>query len=257
MRAGQKIIINRRLLHVCLFIYTSMYFIYLFIKRIYHSMKIRCLSQLLGVSLTTITLFPFINVSAQSLAITDPPEGKVFIQDIVYGGTGCPHGTVGTSIAPSGLNFGLSFDQYIAGLGDGYNRADKRKHCELRVNLHVPNGYSYAIADIIYRGYAELDYGITGTLQSKYHFQGELLEAGFSKTVRGQVDEDFVYEDTLDLESFVWSECGASAPVVLNTQIRLRNTPAAGPSAGGTIGVDSVEGKLTQEYGLVWRKCNQ
>lgn len=220
-------------------------------------MEKKYLSRLFRAPLCALAFLPIAVTSAQTIDLNDPPEGSVYIEDIVYGGTGCPNGTVGTSIAPSGLNFGVSFDQYIAGMGEGYTRADKRKHCELRINLRVPSGYSYAIADIIYRGYAELDKGIIGTLKSRYRFQGELLEAGFSKTVRGQVDKDFAYEDTLDLESFVWSECGATAPVVLNTQIRLRSTPVAGPEAGGTIGVDSVEGKLTQEYGLVWRRCGE
>ncbi|WP_163832820.1 DUF4360 domain-containing protein [Spartinivicinus ruber] len=221
-------------------------------------MEKKYLARLFGASICAIALLPMVSVSANpTIALEDPPENSVYIEDIVYGGTGCPNGTVGTSIAPSGLNFGVSFDQYIAGIGEDYTRADKRKYCELRINLHVPSGYSYAIADIIYRGYAELDKGIVGTLKSRYRFQGELLEAGFAKTIRGQVDKDFAYEDTLDLESYVWSDCGATAPVVLNTQIRLNSTPVAAPNAGGTIGVDSVEGKLTQEYGLVWRRCGE
>ncbi|MBU2704860.1 DUF4360 domain-containing protein [Zooshikella marina] len=184
-----------------------------------------------------------------------PPEGSVYIEDIVYGGTGCPQDSVGISIATNGLNFGVSFDQYIAGIGDGFSRADQRKSCDLRVNLKVPAGYAYTVVDLTYRGYAEMDRGIFASMSSTYHFQGEALEAGFVKNMRGPIEKDFTYTDSLDLESFVWSSCGATAPLVLQTRMKLKKARFTPPESGGTIGVDSVEGKLTHEYGLLWKKC--
>ncbi|MDE1461975.1 DUF4360 domain-containing protein [Spartinivicinus poritis] len=200
-------------------------------------------------------------VAGQSAQATDfeyvtPPEGQVKVKGIIYGGSGCPQNSIATSVAKSGLNFGISFDNYVAGIGDGFARHDKRKNCELRVELAVPSGYSYSIVDANYRGYADLDSGINGTFVSRYHFQGELSEATLNRSVRGPINRDFTVSDSLDVESFVWSDCGATAPVVLTTQLNLKKTHTAGSNAEGVVGLDSVEGKLTHRYGLKWKRCN-
>lgn len=186
---------------------------------------------------------------------TAPPDGVVKINKIIYGGSGCPQNSVSSSIADNGLNFGVSFDNYIAGIGNGFTRHDKRKNCELRVELTVPSGYSYTIVDVNYRGYADLDYGINGTFKTRYHFQGETDLAELTRSVRGSIDHDFIVSDSLDFESFVWSECGTTAPVVLTTQHNLKKTHNASSYAEGVIGMDSVESKLTHQYGLKWKHC--
>ncbi|MGI0119389.1 DUF4360 domain-containing protein [Zooshikella sp. RANM57] len=206
-------------------------------------------------SLLVAVAFSTAIAQAQTDPVT-PPHGQVYVKDITYGGSGCPQGSVGVSVADSGLNFGVSFDEYIAGIGPDFSRADKRKNCDLRVNLHVPSGYSYTIADVNYRGYADLDRGIIGKFKTNYRFQGERLEAGFVQSTRGPVSEDILVSDSLDLEAFVWSACGATAPVVLQTKLQLAKTRMAASDAGGVLGVDSIEGKLTHEYSLVWRRCS-
>lgn len=196
-------------------------------------------------------------VHASTIAeYVSPPEGQVKVKSIVYGGSGCPQNTVATSVAKTGLNFGISFDDYVAGIGSGFARHDKRKNCELRIELSAPSGYSYSIVDVNYRGYADLDSGINGTFVSRYHFQGEKDHGELTRSVRGRINRDFTVSDSLDVESFVWSQCGATAPVVLTTQLKLKKTHTAGAGAEGVVGIDSVESKLTHQYGLKWKRCS-
>lgn len=177
----------------------------------------------------------------------------VTIRSITHNGSGCPIGSVAQNIAPDNKAFTLTFSDYIAEVGPGIDLRESRKNCQLTVDLQFPQGYQYAIASFDYRGYASLDRGVEGTQKSSYYFQGMGQTGSFQSTFRGVMDKDFQFRDSVALESVVWSPCGASRALNINTQVRLSNRSNA--NGRGLMTIDSIDGAVVHKYGLMWRRC--
>lgn len=71
-------------------------------------------------------------------------------------------------------------------------------------------------------------------------------QASFS----GPVSKDYTVTSNLDVTSTVWSPCGASTALNVNSQVRL-----TGSSGSGLITDDSIDGKVTFVVGVQWQTC--
>ncbi len=61
----------------------------------------------------------------------------------------------------------------IVGLiGNAVATSKQRKNCQLTLELQYPGGFQYSILSADYRGYANIEKGVTGTLKSTYYFAG-------------------------------------------------------------------------------------
>jgi hypothetical protein len=180
-----------------------------------------------------------------------PDPNQVHIQSIAYAGSGCPAGTVSESVAPDAKAFTLLFDSYVAEAGPGVSLAAGRKNCQIAVDLRFPQGWSYTIFDVDYRGYVQLDRGATGLQKSSYYFQGQSLGPSLQSTFTGPVDKDYHFRDSLGVDAVVYSPCGMSRALNLNTQVRV--TARGGSRALMTT--DSIDGQLSHVYGIRWKRC--
>ena len=178
---------------------------------------------------------------------------SVSIRSINYAGSGCPAGSVAEDISPDYQAFTLMFDSYIAEAGPGVSFREGRKNCNINLSLDFPQGWSFAIMDVDYRGYVYLDRNVTGSQTSRYHFQGDRRTATLQSTYRGPIDQDYHIRDTLGLQSVVWSPCGASRSLNINTAISLNNR--RNRNGGGLMTTDTIDGQLTHVYNIKWRRC--
>ncbi len=184
-------------------------------------------------------------------AFADAPD-YVEIKSIVYAGSGCPAGSVAENLSPDKQAFTLLFDEYIAEVGPGVSAREKRKNCQINVVLDFPGGWTFAIADIDYRGYASLQRGVTGVQQASYYFQGESKTGVLSTTMRGPLDKDYQIRDSLALTALVWAPCGAKRALNINSQIRLESNSR---NATGLLTTDSIDGSVKTIYNLHWKRC--
>jgi len=177
----------------------------------------------------------------------------VTIRSITHNGSGCPIGSVAQNIASDNKAFTLTFSDYIAEVGPDVSLKESRKNCQLTIDLQFPQGYQFAVATFDYRGYASLDRGVEGTQKSSYYFQGMGKTGSFSTTYRGVKDGDFQFRDTVPMESVIWSPCGASRALNINTQVRVSNR--SNSRGRGLMTIDSIDGAVVHKYGLMWRRC--
>ncbi|KAJ3226389.1 hypothetical protein HK099_004967 [Clydaea vesicula] len=180
-----------------------------------------------------------------------PPIGSVTIGKISYGGTGCPAGTVSENLNSDSTAITLLFDSYIASAGPNVPITENRKNCQINVQLNVPQGWRYSLATIDYRGFVQVDKGVTAQQKASYYFQGFTETASKITNFDYRNNGDYTLRDTFGLTTLVWSQCNAKANVNINSQIRL--TAPAGKK--GLITTDSVDAKVTQIYGIQWKKC--
>ncbi|KAI8910902.1 hypothetical protein EDD86DRAFT_128463 [Gorgonomyces haynaldii] len=187
--------------------------------------------------------------ASSALAAAAPPG--VYIKSVTYGGTGCPQGSVGSLFSDDKTSLTLLFDSYVASAGPNVPITESRKNCQLAADIKVPQGWSYSVAKVDYRGFVNLPAKGTATQSSTYYFQASSQQYTASTNYAGPVNKDYLTSDTVPFQSLIWSDCKATVPVNINTKIKL--TVPTGTQ--GLITTDSIDAKVTQIYGLTWKNC--
>lgn len=82
------------------------------------------------------------------------------------------------------FRFTLIFDQFVASIGPGVAVTENRKNCQLNVDLQYPGGFQYSILSTTYRGYVDVDKGVTARQQATYYFSGRKHLSDSVKTSR-------------------------------------------------------------------------
>jgi len=183
---------------------------------------------------------------------TGPPPNQVTIGKITYGGTGCPQGTVGSFVAADRQTFTLIFDNFVASIGPGVAITENRKNCQLNLELNYPGGFQYSILSTMYRGYVDVDKGVTARQQATYYFSGETAQISSGTNMVGPKSGDYAITDSLPLTSTIWSPCGVTTALNINSQVRLTSSKS---SASGVITDDSIDGKIAFQVGVQWQAC--
>lgn len=206
------------------------------------------------ISPATITAIMLATSAHGALAADSPNPDQVYIKRITYSGSGCPSGSVASNLSNDAKAFTLLFDSYLAEAGPGIPNGMANSRCRIVVDLKVPQGWSYTLFTVDYRGYMSLDPGVVATQNSSYWFQSTPDDVlALSSDYYGPVDKDYFISDTVDIDELVWSPCGKSRALNLETKIKVSNDSA--PDNSGFITVDSIDGELAHIYGIKWIKC--
>jgi hypothetical protein len=193
----------------------------------------------------------------------EPDPSTVYITTMSYGGSGCPQGSVGQSMSSDRDEFTLIFDQLVASSGPGVPAAESRKSCEVTLNLHAPDGWSFAIVGVEARGYVQAPAGVTATARISYEYDTNVPKpqhaTEFSAKVDGPVAKDYLLESSTPRLQIDWSKCDGVNVLQLRSSVQL--TGPLGQSAQITI--DSLDGEISQGeevsrqgYRLVWKRCD-
>lgn len=191
-------------------------------------------------------------ISGQAAATED----KFYIKSVVFLGSGCTAADSALDLSPAGdpkpEQFTLFFANYIVTQGKGTGPADWRKNCNINVNLHVPHGWRFSIAQVHYQGHAYLPKYVSGTQTSTYQFVFFSNRVRLSSTFWGPLlDKDYEFTDNLPFTSLVWSPCGIDVPLNIATQIYL-----SGPrQIDASLTTDQIDGRVSQVYKFIWQPC--
>ena len=195
-------------------------------------------------------------VSASPMPQPPPPVdlSKVYINGVTYAGSGCPANSVAISKSDNWAEITLAFDQYVASIGPGIPITQNRKNCNLNINLHYPEGLQFAVYETDYTGFAQLESKVRATHQSDYWFAGFANQkATLRSTWVGPFTNTYSFTDTLTHEATVFSPCGASTTLNINTQLYLDNSQ--NHQGSGQITTETIDHKVTTTLGLEWTPC--
>jgi hypothetical protein len=187
---------------------------------------------------------------------TPPPDDKVVVDVVSVNGSGCPAGTASVTVAPDNTAFTISYSTYLAQVGVGAKPTDMRKNCQISLNVHVPSGFTYAITEADYRGYANLAKGATALERANYYFQGQRPTAFVEHPLAGPMDDDWEFYDTADLASLSWAPCGEERFLNINTELRANGGTSDLKHTTSFIEMDSVDGNIVTEYHFSWMQCH-
>ncbi|PUU74603.1 hypothetical protein B9Z19DRAFT_1068074 [Tuber borchii] len=187
-----------------------------------------------------------------------PDDDQVIVTGVTYAGSGCKAGTAHISNSPDWSTFTIIFDDFNPTIGPGSKISDQVKNCNLNFQANYPPGYQYAIYKTDYTGYALLDAGVTVKQTSSYWFAGFVSDRPtFQSTWYGPYNNQYHFTDTL--QSALYSPCGNSTSLNINTQIFMTSS---NPKAHGSINPPSeldtllATSKIQHAYYVNWRRCN-
>ncbi|MEV5282593.1 DUF4360 domain-containing protein [Streptomyces sp. NPDC051993] len=186
--------------------------------------------------------------------IVAPPD-KIVIEVATVNGSGCPIGTAAVAVSPDNTAFTVTYSQYLAQVGVGSKATDFRKNCQLNLIVHVPSGFTYAVASADYRGYAHLERGATATQKASYYFQGSPDTASRSHPFNGPLDNDWQATDSTDWGQLVWAPCGVQRNFNINTELRVNAGTSDPTTTNSFIAMDSTDGDIQTIYHLAWKEC--
>jgi len=134
-----------------------------------------------------------------------------------YAGSGCPFGSVSTSMSPDDTAVTVLFDDYIVRAGGIYANQNYMT-CRITIPLYVPHGYQIGIIRTDYRGFNDLPFGAQSQFKVEYFLAGETTRS-YTEVYDGPFLEDFLLQDTVNTQNVVWSRC--SYPTNFNIDTKL------------------------------------
>jgi uncharacterized protein DUF4360 len=208
------------------------------------------------VALASVTVLSALTLAGPARAADDaalnPPSGQVTLDVQTVNGTGCPAGTASVSMLPDNTAFKISYSQYLAQDGGSSAPTDFRKNCQVNVLVHIPQGFTFAIARADYWGKMHLEAGATALERANYYFQGSSDDNYVDHSFTGPYDGTWRATDITETSDLVWAPCGVTRSLNINTELRV----SAGTStARSYISMRASDGQVYTLIQFQWKQC--
>ncbi|HCA85944.1 MAG TPA: DUF4360 domain-containing protein [Streptomyces sp.] len=195
------------------------------------------------------------NIIASPPNFDDAPTDRMVIDVATVNGSGCPAGTAAVAVSADNTAFTVTYSEYLAQVGVGAKPTDFRKNCQLNLAMRVPQGFTYAIASVDYRGYAYLEDGATAVQKAQYYFQGSPdTDEGVHQFV-GPYDDNWQATDETELGALVWAPCGEIRNFNINTELRVNGGESDTTATTSFMAMDSTDGDVNTTYQMAWKEC--
>ncbi|GAB4057252.1 DUF4360 domain-containing protein [Catellatospora paridis] len=174
---------------------------------------------------------------------TGPDPDSVYIASITYGGTGCPNGSTASSFGVDRTSATMIFDSFVASTGTGVPVTERRKNCQVNLNLHIPRSLAWlATIKIDHRGYVQVPAGMTGRRGDVFHSPDLVLGTPALTSFAGPVSKDYLVTDSYLQAPLASTLCASETvrPDNINAEVRLD-----GGSGSGQITLDSLDIRVT------------
>ncbi|HEU4425643.1 MAG TPA: DUF4360 domain-containing protein [Pilimelia sp.] len=196
---------------------------------------------------------PAAATSAQT--ITNPPNDRIVVEIVTVNGSGCPAGTAAIAVAPDNTAFTITYSQYLAQVGVGSLPTDFRKNCQINVLVHVPQGFTFAIAKADYRGFAALANGAKAMERANYYFQGHSQTEFRTHRLSGPYEDNWQATDETEIPALVFKPCGEQRLLNINTELRVDKGTSDTRKTTSFIAMDSTDGSINTIYHFHWKRC--
>nr|WP_242613156.1 DUF4360 domain-containing protein [Herbihabitans rhizosphaerae] len=185
----------------------------------------------------------------------DPPADKIVIDVVTVNGSGCPEGSAAVAVSEDNTKFTVTYSKYLAQVGKGSTPTDFRKNCQLNLVVHVPQGFTYAIASTDYRGYANIQPGANFLVKASYYFQGMSDTIPKSETFKGPLDDNWQATHKIPVDQVVYKPCGEERNFNINTELRVNAGTSDPATTTSFVTMDSTDADYKTEYHFSWKEC--
>jgi hypothetical protein len=195
--------------------------------------------------------------AAGTSVIPDPPPDKIVVEVVTVNGSGCPKGTSAIAVAPDNTAFTITYSAYLAQVGVGSKPTDFRKNCQINVVVHVPQGFTYAIAQADFRGFAALAEGANAQLRANYYFQGHSETTFSNHKMNSPFEDNWQATDKTEIPALVFHPCGEKRLLNINTELRVNKGSSDVKKTTSLITMDSTDGAIDTIYHFHWKRCGR
>ncbi len=183
-----------------------------------------------------------------AFAQNQPNPGEVYVENMTYGGSGCPAGTVADNLSPDAKAITFLFSDFNVDTPSNNGR-DVKKSCQVNLQLHVPQGWTYTLFSVDYRGYVELDRASHARLRSWYKIGNDEVRIA-NTSMDGPRAGDYQQRANVPLDALPWLSCSTSSTVIsISTEIK-------GEGRKALVTMDSLDGEVSHQYGIAWKRCS-
>jgi hypothetical protein len=168
-----------------------------------------------------------------------------------YGGSGCPAGSASTVLSPEEDTLSILFDSYVSEAGGTTGRRVDRKSCAIGIPVEVPQGFSVAVFQVDYRGANIIPPGGMNRFNVEYFWAG-VRGPTISRAFTGPTNGDFTLTDSLLATTLVWTPCGQSVTLRINSSMMAQTNRNNDQTMGIVDSADVSSGLI---YHLQWRQC--
>jgi hypothetical protein len=173
-------------------------------------------------------------------------DGPGQFESVEYMGDAC-EGTAETSFSPDRQVFTSIFSDFVAAVGPDTPPEQASRGCLLLARVNVPEGWSYTLESVDYRGFAGLEGGVTATRDAMYLISGNPVHTTPTATFRGPISDDYNDADVGPDAPIDFSRCGEGQDLWIAVQTGADNQRR--PRRNGQLTVDSLDVELK------WRRC--
>ena len=192
--------------------------------------------------------------TATASAGDTPPDKGVGIEVLNVNGSGCKQGSTATALSADNAAFTVTYSSYAAQAGRGAAKNDASRDCRLNLKVTPPSGFTYAVDNADYRGFAQLASGATATQYAVYYFNGTTKPPYRSHTMVGPFSDNWQVTDGGDGSALLYGPCGGSRVLSIDTRIDV-DPGTSDPSALNMIAMDSADGSVRTTYRFAWKRC--
>jgi hypothetical protein len=205
------------------------------------------LAAICGALLSCLAFAP---ASASAAPAQQPPWFTVSLNTVF--GSGCPTGSTKVSTPPNdNTQFTVLYSQYQAATGGG--TGPRHENCELTVNVGLPGGWTYGVAEVDYHGFADLDAGARGLLTADYYVSGTSPTGQSQHPVYGPTTGNYAFTDYVPVGSIVWAPCGATGTLNIDTSATV--WAGSDPSYQELMTLEDTNLNLSTLYHLSFEEC--
>jgi hypothetical protein len=191
---------------------------------------------------------------AAAAAETAAPAEKITLDVVSVNGSGCPAGTADVTVLSDNTGFRVTYRDFLARAGGGVNAVEFRKNCQLNVQVHIPQGFTFAVASADYSGRARLEGGASALQRTNYYFQGSPDNNYVDHSFAGPLSGVWHTSDETAVTELVYAPCGELRNINVNTELRVYE---------GTLNANKVssmsmrvsEGNVDTIVHFAWKQC--
>lgn len=213
------------------------------------SVRLTSVRLLLLVALTGVFALPL-----GGSASAEAPVDRITLDVVSVNGSGCPPGTADVAVLPDNTGFRVFYRDFLARAGGSVNPVEFRKNCQLNVLVHVPQGFTFAIASADYRGRARLESGATALQRTNYYFSGSPDNNYVDHSFAGPYSAVWQTTDETPVSELVYAPCGQFRSLNINTELRVYEG-TANPHKTSSMSMRTTDGNIDTLVHFHWKHC--
>ena len=151
-----------------------------------------------------------------------PDPNSVYVESLQFNGSGCPAGSAVANLSDDRQALTLLFDDFIVDSTESQAPVQE-KNCNMDLKLNVPEGWTYSLFCVDYRGFAGLDEGATGAHKATFAFSDGRRQDLGSMSLKGPYFDDYSRLVALPVTNLPFSRCGTPDKLQISTSIKVES----------------------------------